>query len=203
VTPATVPGAPTAVTGTRGDTTVALTWVAPNNGGSPITGYNVEVRIGTTVVRTVALTTAATSTTITGLNNGTAYNFRVQAVNAVGVGALSAASAAVTPATVPGAPQIGTASSGAAGGAVNATATWAAPASNGGSAITGYRVTALQMDADGTTVVGSPTQSAVLAAGARSFVFALPAGNYRFQVVAINAVGTSAASERSNLVTAR
>jgi hypothetical protein len=31
----------------------------------------------------------------------------------------------------------------------------------------------------------------------------LPAGKYRFQVVAINVVGTSPLSARSNLVTAR
>jgi predicted phage tail protein len=154
------------------------------------------------VVRTITLSTPATSTTVTELTNGTAYNFRVQAVNAVGAGPL-ATSNTVTPATVPGAPQIGTATSGAAGGAVTATATWAAPASTGGSAITGYRVTALQMDADGTTVVGTPVQSAVLGANVRSFVFALPAGNYRFEVVAVNAVGTSAPSARSNLATAR
>jgi len=163
----------------------------------------VQVRILGTVARTINLTTAATSTTVTGLTNGTAYNFRVQAVNAVGAGPLSAASNTVTPATVPGAPQIGVASSGAAGGAVNATATWAAPVSTGGSVITGYRVSALLMAADGTTVVGSPTTSALLGAAARTLVFALPTGNYRFEVVAINAVGTSAASARSNLVTAR
>ena len=86
---------------------------------------------------------------------------------------------------------------------MTATATWAAPVFNGGSAITGYRVSALTMAPDGTTVVGSPINSAVLGAAARSLVFTLPAGNYRFEVVAINTVGTGAASARSNLVTAQ
>jgi len=40
---------------------------------------------------------AATSATMTGLTNGTAYVFRVAGVNGIGTGAYSAASAAVTP----------------------------------------------------------------------------------------------------------
>lgn len=53
------------------------------------------------------------------------------------------------------------------------------------------------------TAIGTPIQSAVLAATARSLQMTLPAGNYRFTVVAINAVGTSTPSARSNLVAAR
>jgi methionine-rich copper-binding protein CopC len=59
----------------------------------------VEVRTGTTVVRTITTGIAGTarSTVVNQLTNGTAYNFRVRAVNAIGTGALSTASAAVTP----------------------------------------------------------------------------------------------------------
>ncbi len=74
---------------------------------------------------------------------------------------------------------------GAAGGALTATANWAAPATNGGSAITGYRVFALRLNAAGAVL--STTQSAVLPAGARTLSMTLAAGNYRFQVTAINA----------------
>lgn len=42
----------------------------------------------------------ATTRTVTGLTNGTAYTFRVAGVNAIGTGAFSTASAAVTPAEV-------------------------------------------------------------------------------------------------------
>ncbi len=105
-------------------------------------------------------------------------------------------------ATAPGAPAIGTAASGVAGGTITATANWAAPTTTGGSAITGYRVFALRMSAAGAVL--QTTQSAVLASTARTLVMALPqTGNYRFQVVAINAAGTSTRSARSNLVAGR
>ena len=100
-----VPKAPTAVTAVRGNAQATVSWTQGADGGSPITGYVITVRRGATVDRTVTLTGTGplTSTIITGLTNGMAYNFRVQAVNTFGTGAISAASAAVTPATVPNA----------------------------------------------------------------------------------------------------
>ena len=92
------------------------------------------------------------TTPITGLTNGTAYTFRVAAINSVGTGSQSANSNTVTPATVPGAPTIGTATPGNG----QATVTWSAPASNGGSAITGYVVTPyIGATAQTTTTVGN------------------------------------------------
>jgi hypothetical protein len=136
-----------------------------------------------------------------GLTNGTGYRFQVRAVNGVGAGGYSALSNTVTAATVPGPPVIGTASSGANGGALTATARWSPPASDGGSAITGYVVTALRMSRTGTVL--SRTDSPLLGAGARTRTFTLPAGNYRFVVVARNAIGQGPSSARSNQVAAR
>jgi predicted phage tail protein len=200
VTPKGPPAAPTGVSAARSSTLVHLSWTAPAAGGSPITGYTIQVRTGTTVVRTVASAGTATSTDITGLTNGTAYNFRVQAVNAQGAGPLSGASAAVTPATVPDAPGILAAAQGPAGGALTAVANWTAPAGTGGAAITNYRVSALRVAADGSTTVNAV---AIVSAATRTRSFTLGAGTYRFEVVAINSVGDSAPSAKSDPVSPR
>jgi hypothetical protein len=199
---ATAPAVPTIGTAAAGNAQATARWTAGANGGSAITSFRVQVRTGTTVVRTVTVTgAAATSTVVTGLTNGTAYNFRVQAVNAVGTGALSAASNTVTPATTPGAPPIGLASPGAAGGALTANVNWAAPINTGGAPITSYTVRALRMSANGAVL--STTTFTGVAATARTTSMTLPAGNYRFTVQAVNRVGAGPQSARSIQVAAR
>ena len=143
----------------------------------------------------------ATSLRVTGLVNGTPVRFQVKARNAVGTGALSARSTTVTPATMPGVPRIGTASRGGFGGKITALARWTPPVSTGGSTITGYVVTAIRINANGT--IGRQTTSAVQPARTRSLNMTLPAGRYRFVVRARNSVGLSTNSARSNLVRAR
>jgi hypothetical protein len=200
VTPRGLPGTPTGVTAVPGNAAATVSWVAPSNGGSAILNYRIQAVRGGVVVGTVTTTGAPTTWNITGLLNGSAYTFRVQAVNALGAGALSAG-VTVTPRTVPGAPVIGTAVAGVAGGTITATANWTAPTATGGSPITGYRVSALRMAADGVTVLG--TTVVTVGATLRTASPTLVAGNYRFSVQAVNAAGNSAASARSNLVTAR
>jgi hypothetical protein len=200
VIPATVPSAPTIGTATVSGTSATVTWTTPaNNGGSAITGYSVQVLDGANT-QVGALRTApagATSLVVAGLANGTAVHFKVSAVNAVGTGAASAASNAVTPAaavaTAPGAPTIGTAS---ALNATSVTVRWTAPASNGGSAITGYSVKVVNA---ANVQVGALRTAA---AGTTSLVVTgLTTVAVRFQVSAINATGTGPASVLSNTIT--
>ena len=113
VTPATMPGAPTIGTATDGNASASVTWTAPaSNGGQPVTGYVVTPYIAGVAQATQTFNSTATTETVTGLTNGTAYTFKVAAINSVGTGAQSAASNSVTPATTPGAPTIGTATRG-------------------------------------------------------------------------------------------
>jgi hypothetical protein len=205
----TAPAAPAIGTATAGNTTATVRWSAPtDDGGSAITGYSVKV-LNATEQQVGALRTAgatATSLTVTGLTNGTSYHFQVAATNSVGTGAYSASSNTITPAatTAPSAPLIGTPSQGAIGDPLTAIARWSAPTNDGGSPITGYRVYILQMSssASDATVV-STTTSAILSATARQRSFTLAPGNYRFQVTAINAIGTSPRSARSTNITPR
>lgn len=86
----TVPGRVAGLTATAGDGEVVLDFVAPANGGSPITDYLIEVSIAGGAFSTVADgTSTATAYTHTGLANGTLHTYRVSAVNAVGTGEAS------------------------------------------------------------------------------------------------------------------
>lgn len=89
----TVPGAPTGVSATAGNTQAVVSFTAPaNTGGSAITGYRVTSSPGG-----ITATGASSPITITGLTNGTAYTFTVAAQNAIGYGAESSPSNSVTP----------------------------------------------------------------------------------------------------------
>ena len=71
---------------------IDLAWTAPNNGGSAITGYQIERSTdgGTTYTDLVANTnTSATSYTDINLTAGTTYYYKVSAINLVGTGATS------------------------------------------------------------------------------------------------------------------
>ncbi len=88
---ATAPGQVTGLGATPGNGQAVLAWTAPANGGSAITDYVVEFRTGAAAFAVFSDgVSTATGATVTGLTNGTAYDFRVSAVNAVGPGAVSA-----------------------------------------------------------------------------------------------------------------
>jgi hypothetical protein len=185
VTPKTVASAPVSVVGTPGNGLVSLTWTAPSNGGAAITDYVVQYssNSGTSWTTFADGTSSVTSATVTGLTNGTAYLFRVAAVNAAGTGAYGQ-SAAVTPRTVATAPRnlVGSPRNG------QAVLTWTAPLSNGGAAITDY---AVQYSSNSGT--SWTTFADGLSTGTTATVTGLTNGtNYVFRVAAINAAGTGA-----------
>jgi hypothetical protein len=95
-------GTPTAASG---DQSATVNWVVPcADGGSAITSYVVTAYDGCTIQGSETVAAPATSTTYTGLTNGTSYTFKVAAVNGFGAGPQSAASNGVVPsgATAPG-----------------------------------------------------------------------------------------------------
>jgi trimeric autotransporter adhesin len=186
----TVPGAPTSLTTTRGDTEVDLSWTAPvSDGGDTITDYLVEYKqasSGTWLSFTdgVSITTEAT---VTGLTNNTAYNFRVSAVN--GIGTSTPSSVATSTPSAPSAPNAPTSVT-AVGGNAQAIVSFTAPADNGGSAITSYTVTSSPGN-----ITASGASSPITVTGLTNLT------SYTFTVTATNAIGTSSASLASNSVT--
>ncbi|MCS6232709.1 tandem-95 repeat protein [Shewanella baltica] len=88
-----LPGAPTTVVATAGDTAASVVFIAPvSAGGVNITGYTVtSTPGGFTGIG------AGSPIMVTGLTNGTSYTFTVTATNIVGTGIASSASNSVTP----------------------------------------------------------------------------------------------------------
>ena len=99
-TPSTTPSAPTNLTATKGYRSVALSWSAGNNGGSPVTGWKYLQHENGSWTAAQAMTGSDKGTrshVVGSLSNGTIYKFKVLAVNANGDGAESAESAEATP----------------------------------------------------------------------------------------------------------
>ena len=187
VSPAGKPGVPTGITATIGNGSATVSLTPPTNTGGPaITSYTMTASPGGA---TCTVNAPATSCSISPLDNGTAYTFTATAYNGVARSDTSTASASVTPATVPGAPTITSASSSTSG---STTVNFSAPASNGGSAITGYTITS---NPGGFTCTAAANATSCAVSGLTDGVA------YTFTAVATNAIGNSTSSGASSAVT--
>jgi CSLREA domain-containing protein len=179
----TVPTAPSLTSATGSTGSVALQWSAPSNdGGSAITGYNVYRATSSgneTLLASVANQTSYTDTSVT---NGTTYFYTVAAVNSVGTGAqsneLSATPGAAS--SAPGAPSL-TSASGSSG---SVSLQWSVPASDGGSAITGYNVYRATSSGNETLLASVGNQTSYTDATVTNGT------TYFYTVAAVNSVAT-------------
>jgi hypothetical protein len=181
---------PVGVTATPGSTNAKVTWHASTNAnGSVVTGYVVTPYLAGVAKPATTFTAVTLSGTITGLTNAKSYTFTVAAKNARGTGDISVPTSAI----IVGAPTAPTIVS-VAPGVKKVTLTWAAPASNGTAAITGYVVTPYLAG-----VAKPATTFGVVLTGT---VIGLTTGSaYTFTVAAKNPSGTGAASPASAAVT--
>ena len=199
-TATTVPGAPTGLTATASGTTqIDLSWTAPaSTGGSAITGYKIEVSSngGSSWTDQVANTNStATTYAHTGLGGGTTRHYRVSAINTNGAGTASNVDSATTDATAPGAPTGLTAT---ASGTTAINLSWSAPASTGGSAITGYKIEVSPNGISSWTNLVANTNSTTTTYAHTG----LASGDTRhYRVSAINANGAGTASNVANATT--
>jgi titin len=180
-----VPAAPTALQTTVGNTQVGLKWTAPaDDGGSPVIDYVVSYkRSADSTWQSVRIGTTAVRHTITGLDNGTAYDFRVAAVNAIGLGAWSTTATATPSADAFWAPGQPTGLTAVAGDS-QVGLRWTPPADDGGTPITQYAVAYRTAPAGAWAVVetDSPTPRFTVKGLANDTA-------YDFMVAAVNAVG--------------
>jgi uncharacterized protein (TIGR02145 family) len=173
VSETTLPFVPTDVTAAvSSPTSITVSW-------SAVTGAsNYRVYRSTSIDGTytqVGGSITATSYTNTGLTTGTTYYYRVAAYNSSNGEGPRSEAVSETPRTTPSAPQNFTATPGNGQVALS----WAAPSSNGGSAITGYQVSS------------DNGSSWVTASGSTSHTFTSLANgtSYTFKVRAVNIAG--------------
>ncbi|WP_353810205.1 Ig-like domain-containing protein [Agromyces sp. SYSU T00194] len=178
------PDAPAAPTAAPGDGGATVRWQAPATNNSPITGYTLHWTGGGS--KAFGAGAAGTDQAIGGLSNGSSYQFWVTATNAIGTSAASPKSTAVVPFGVPTAPRNVTLTASDTGnGRLNMS--WAAPADNGGRAVTEYR----WRFTEGSGASGTTTSRSDAITGSNGT-------RYRYEVRACNARGCGpwAASNR-------
>jgi hypothetical protein len=182
-TPATIPGAPVAITAQRQDAGTTVSWEpSANDGGDAITSYRVTLRQGGE--NTTHFVATESPFAIHGLDNGTTYAVTVSALNSVGE-SVESEPAEVTPATIPDAPNILTVVATDGGLSVE----WSPPLIHGGDAVTGFRVRIWHE----ATVVAEfvATDTRISVAGLTNGI------EHRVTVSSINTVGEGVASAPS------
>lgn len=187
-----VPDAPTSVSAADVGTGRAF-----NNGAATVsftpaaTGGSAASFTATSTPGGFYATGASSPITVTGLQSGISYTFKVVANNASGSSAPSPASSSITATTVPSAPTIGTptvATGQPYTGSAGVSVAFTAPSSSGGKSITSYIATSSSSN------TGSGSSSPVSVSDT--------VGTSRtYTVTATNANGTSTASSASSSVT--
>jgi predicted RNA-binding protein with TRAM domain len=180
----TAPAAPTISSITPGNQELIVAFTAGSDGGSAITNYKYSTDNGSSYTA-VSPASTASPIVITGLTNGTTYNVKILAVNAVGDGTATASTAA-TPRTTPSAPTITSITPGNQQLSVAFTA-----GSDGGSAITNYKYST-DNGSNYTAVSPAATTSPIVITGLTNGT------TYDVKILAVNVAGDGAASSTTS-----
>lgn len=192
--PFTIPDPPSNVTAVAGNANATVSWTPTiNNNGSDIYGYTITSIPDGVVTNVIGY--SQSTILVTGLTNGTSYQFSVVAKNAAGSSNAAVSTVKVTPITVPTPPLNVVASP----GNQQATVTWNSPTFNGGTPILYYTVTAYLAS----TNTPLPNILSTTNGIDRLLVFTglSVSTSYYFSVKAVNAAGTSPISAYSATIT--
>ncbi|MFI2662311.1 fibronectin type III domain-containing protein [Micromonospora carbonacea] len=183
------PGAPAKPTAARKGGRAVVTWKAPDDHGSKLTGYVVTPYRDGRAQPAKSFDAAKTSRQLTGLRAGGTYTFTVAARNAAGTGPASPRSRAAGPLALPSAPTV----IAVFANSVAATLSWT-PGPDGGSPVTNWVIT---------PYIGGVKQAAQTLGPATTGVVTglTPGVTYRFTVAARTAEGIGPESPLSPAVT--
>ena len=173
--------APPTAAATPGNGAATVTWTAPNNNGSAITGYQLTTIVNGVPQAPQLLAGTATTKSMGSLTNGSTYSFSIAAVNARGTGPATTTAPIIV--GTPAAPALVTATAGAA----QASVTWSAASTNG-SPLTSYTVTPVKNGIAQSAISVSGTVTTKVVTGLT------PGASYVFRVVANNARGAGPAA---------
>ncbi|TRZ80000.1 MAG: hypothetical protein D4R90_02640 [Nitrosopumilales archaeon] len=177
-------------------TSISLNWShSQNNGGSPITGYEINYRVvPSTTYANLATLGNVTSFTHVNLVTGKTYIYRVSAINSIGTGnpspevlATPTSSSAPPKNIAPNPPQSLAAS---VYSSTQVNLSWSAPSSNGGPPITGYKMQYMLDTGNFTNLVSNSGSSFT----AYSHTGLQVGHTYTYRIFAINSIGTSNSS---------
>lgn len=154
--PATASGPISAITASPGASRISLGWKAPvDNGGNVITGYRVEQSVDGRAWTTVIADTGTTALGVSvAVSPQSPVRFRVAAINAAGVGSYGPSSVA-GPVSAYGVAGPVRSLAAVRTSATTLQVTWTAPATTGGTPVTGYRIRTSPDGRTWTTLVAS------------------------------------------------
>jgi hypothetical protein len=186
--------------------TVGLTWSAPSsNGGSAVIDYQISSKSGNGAFSVLASGISTTSYTASSLTADVVYTFKVTARNLVGLGTDSS-EVAIRAAAVPSTPNTPTTSISGS----NVVISWGNAPSNGGSALTGYKIYIKQSNnsysIDSTNCNGMTSATILSDRSCTIPTSTLSASPFSLSssasvtayVIAVNVVGDSSASSDGN-----
>ncbi|WP_106815862.1 Ig-like domain-containing protein [Microbacterium timonense] len=182
------PDTPAAPTLAFGDQSLTVSWVTPSTPGSPVDRYNLEISPAPSSGIGQMTDVTGNSMVWEGLQNGVAYQVRVQALNrAPEPSSWSPWSVSEIPARAPEAPAAPAVNRlDPVGDQAQLQVVWSAPANNG-DAVSGYEVQVLQGSSVVNTITGIPGTQTTQAINVRTST-----SDYTFRVRATNKAGWSA-----------